>query len=78
MTFLESVTKTIEITNESEDNKNEEMMNGSFVYENGEVIDLNNSVIDKDTPIYQVLDRDEFAKEISRQENIEYIAISLD
>lgn len=62
MTFLESVTKTMEITNESKDNKNEEMMNASFVYENGEVIDLNNSVIDKDTPIYQVLESGELAK----------------
>ena len=62
MTFLESVTKTVEITNESEDNKNEKMMIGSFVYENGEVIDLNNSVIDKDTPIYQVLESGELAK----------------
>ena len=62
MTFLESVTKTIEITNESEDNKNEKMMIGSFVYENGEVIDLNNSVIDKDTPIYQVLESGELTK----------------
>lgn len=62
MTFLESVTKTMEITNEKKDNKNEEMMNASFVYENGEVIDLNNSVIDKDTPIYQVLESDELAK----------------
>ena len=62
MTFLESVTKTMEITNESKDNKNEEMMNASFVYENGEVVDLNNSVIDKDTPIYQVLESGELAK----------------
>ena len=52
----------MEITNEKKDNKNEEMMNASFVYENGEVIDLNNSVIDKDTPIYQVLESDELAK----------------
>ena len=62
MTFLESVTKTMEITNESKDNKNEEMMNASFVYENGEIVDLNNSVIDKDTPIYQVLESGELAK----------------
>ena len=78
VTFLESVTKTIEITNESEDNKNEKMMIGSFVYENGEVIDLNNSVIDKDTPIYQVLESGELAKWISRQENLESTSIDLD
>ena len=53
-------------------------MNAFFVIENYEVIHVYIPVIDKDTPIYQVLDRDEFAKEISRQENIEYIAISLD
>ena len=66
------------ITHNSEDNNNEDIMNALFVIENYEVIHVYIPVIDKDTPIYQVLDRDEFAKEISRQENIEYIAISLD
>ena len=66
------------ITHNSEDNNNEDIMNAFFVIENYEVIHVYIPVIDKDTPIYQVLDRDEFAKEISRQENIEYIAISLD
>ena len=53
-------------------------MNALFFIENYEVIHVYIPVIDKDTPIYQVLDRDEFAMEISWQENIEYIAISLD
>ena len=66
------------ITHNSEDNNNEDIMNAFFVIENYEVIHVYIPVIDKGTPIYQVLDRDEFAKEISRQENIEYIAISLD
>ena len=66
------------ITHNSEDNNNEDIMNALFFIENYEVIHVYIPVIDKDTPIYQVLDRDEFAKEISRQENIEYIAISLD
>ena len=46
-------------------------MNASFVNENGEVIDLNISVIDMDTPIYQVLESGELPKGISRQENLE-------
>ena len=66
------------ITHNSEDNNNEDIMNALFVIENYEVIHVYIPVIDKDTPIYQVLDRDEFAKEISWQENIKYIAISLD
>ena len=64
VTFVESVTKTVEMTNESQDNKNEEIMNASFVNENGEVIDRNVSVIDKDTPVYQVLESDELPKGI--------------
>ena len=66
------------ITHNSEDNNNEDIMNALFFIENYEVIHVYIPVIDKDTPIYQVLDRDEFAMEISWQENIEYIAISLD
>ena len=49
-----------------------------FVSENDEVIHVKIPVIDEDTPIYQVLDRDEFPKGISRQGNIEYIVINLD
>ena len=66
------------ITHNSEDNNNEDIMNALFFIENYEVIHVYIPIIDKDTPIYQVLDRDEFAMEISWQENIEYIAISLD
>ena len=62
----------------SEDNNNEEIMNASFVSENGEVIGVNISVIDKDTPIYPGLENEEFPKGISRQENIESTAINLD
>ena len=56
----------MEITHDSEDNNNEEIMNALFVKENGKITDINNSVIDKNTPIYQVLGRDEFPKGISR------------
>ena len=66
------------ITHNSEDNNNEDIMNALFFIENYEVIHVYIPVIDKNTPIYQVLDRDEFAMEISWQENIEYIAISSD
>ena len=68
----------MEITHDSEDNNNEEIMNALFVKENGKITDINNSVIDKNTPIYQVLDRDEFPNEISRRENTESITINLD
>ena len=68
----------MEITHDSEDNNNEEIMNALFVKENGKITDINNSVIDKNTPIYQVLGRDEFPKGISRRENIESITINLD
>ena len=56
----------MEITHDSEDNNNEEIMNALFVKGNGKITDINNSVIDKNTPIYQVLGRDEFPKGISR------------
>ena len=68
----------MEITHDSEDNNNEEIMNALFIKENGKITDINNSVIDKNTPIYQVLDRNEFPKEISRRENTESITINLD
>ena len=53
-------------------------MNASFVSENGEVIDLSSSVIDKDIPIYQVLESDKLPKGISGQKNLESTAINLD
>ena len=66
------------ITHNSADNNYEETINALFVSENDEVIHVKIPVIDEDTPIYQVLDRDEFPKGISRQGNIEYIVINLD
>ena len=45
VTFVESVTETIEITHKNEDNNNEKILNASFVNENGEVINLNIFVI---------------------------------
>ena len=66
------------ITHNSADNNNEEIINALLISENDEVIHVKIPVIDEDTPRYQVLDRDEFAKGISRQKNIEYIVINLD
>ena len=66
------------ITHNSADNNNEEIINALLISENDEVIHVKIPVIAEDTPRYQVLDRDEFAKGISRQENIEYIVINLD
>ena len=67
----------MEKTHDNEDNNNEKIMNVFFVEENGKVIDINNSVVDKSTPIYQVLGSDEFPKGISRRGNIESITINL-
>ena len=67
----------MEKTHDNEDNNNEKIMTVFFVEENGKVIDINNSVIDKSTPIYQVLGSDEFLKGISRRGNIESITINL-
>ena len=62
VTYVESVTETMEITHESEDNNNEEIINASFVSENCEAINLNIFVIDKDTPIYQLSQNDDSFK----------------
>ena len=56
VTFVKNVVETMEVTCESQENNNEEITNASFVSENGEVINLNVSIIDKDTLIYKVLE----------------------
>lgn len=56
VTFVKNVVETMEVTCESQENNNEEIINASFVSENGEVINLNVSIIDKDTLIYKVLE----------------------
>ena len=76
-TFVESVIETMETTNESEDNNNEEIIDALIVSENGDVIDLNISVIDKDTPIYQILVSDKLPKGIL-QESLESTINNLD
>ena len=58
VTFVKNVVETMEVTCESQENNNEEIINASFVSENGEVINLNVSIIDKDTLIYKVLESD--------------------
>ena len=68
----------MEITHESEDNNNEEILNALFGGKNGEVVDLNISVIDKGTPIHQGLESDVLPREISRQENLESTAVKLE
>lgn len=60
VTFVKNVVETMEVTCESQENNNEEIINASFVSENGEVINLNVSIIDKDTLIYKVLESDKF------------------
>lgn len=58
VTFVKNVVEAMEVTCESQENNNEETINASFVSENGEVINLNVSIMDKDTPIYKVLESD--------------------
>ena len=60
VTFVKNVVETMEVTCESQENNNEEIINASFVSENGEVINLNVSIIDKDTLKYKVLESDKF------------------
>ena len=40
-------------------NDNDEILNASFISDTGEVMDVKISIIDKDTPIYQVCENDE-------------------
>ena len=69
----------MEITHECEDNTNKEIMNALYVRENGDVIDLNISFIDKQGHSnIKFLESGELPKGISRQENTEFTAINLD
>ena len=54
LVFVKNVEDAIEIRCENHENNNEEITNASFFSENGEVIDLNILIIDKDTPVNQV------------------------
>ena len=40
-------------------NDNDEILNTSFISDTGEVMDVKMSIIDKETPIYQVCENDE-------------------
>ena len=40
-------------------NDNDKILNASFISDTGEVMDVKMSIIDKDTPIYQVSENDE-------------------
>ena len=47
-------------------NNNDEILNASFISDTGEVMGIKMSIIDKDTPIYQVCENDEqFNKKVS-------------
>lgn len=67
----------MEIKCDNHENKNKEMINAPFFSENGEVIDLKMQTVDKDTPINQVMETDQFSMEVLMLENQESTAIDL-
>ena len=67
--FVGNVKEAMNIICESHETINEEMMNSSFFNEIHEDIDLNISIIDKDTPINPIIDTGKLSIKISTQEN---------
>ena len=59
-------------------NNNDEILNASFISDTGEVMDVKMSIIDKDTPIYQVCENDEQFNENCNYENLESTSITFD
>ena len=59
-------------------NNNDEVLNASFISDTGEFMDVKMSVIDKDTPIYQVCENDEQFNKNCNCENLESTSITSD
>ena len=59
-------------------NNNDEILNTSFISDTGEVMDVKMSIIDKDTPIYQVCENDEQFDKNCDYENLESTRITFD
>ena len=59
-------------------NNNDKILNDSFISNTGEVMDVKMSIIDKDTPIYQVCENDERFNKNCSYENLESTSITFD
>ena len=59
-------------------NNNDKILNDSFISNTGEVMDVKMSIIDKDTPIYQVCENDERFNKNCNYENLESTSITFD
>ena len=53
-------------------------MNASFISDTGQVIDVKMSIIDKNTPVYQVCENDEQFNKNCNYENLESTSITFD
>ena len=59
-------------------NNNDEILNASFISDTDEVMDVKMSIVDKDTPIYQVFENDEQFNKNWNYENLESTSITFD
>ena len=59
-------------------NNNDEILNASFISDTGEVMDVKMSIIDKDTPIYQVCENNEQLNKNCNYESLESTSITFD
>ena len=59
-------------------NNNDKILNVSFISNTGDVMDVKMSIIDKDTPIYQMCENDERFNKNCNCENLESTSITFD
>ena len=59
-------------------NNNDEILNASFISDTDEVMDVKMSIVDKDTPIYQVFENDEQFNKNWNYGNLESTSITFD
>ena len=59
-------------------NKNDKILNVFFISNTGDVMDVKMSIIDKDTPIYQMCENDERFNKNCNCENLESTSITFD
>ena len=59
-------------------NNNDEILNGTFISDPGEVMDVKMCIIDKGTPIYQVYENDEQFNKYYNYENLKSTTITFD
>ena len=59
-------------------NNDDEILNASFISDTGEVMNVKMSIIDKDTPIYQVCENNEQLNKNCNYESLESTSITFD